>query len=61
MRAAGSKVVGVEVPAADNASTSYPLAAVKDSKNAALAAAFDSYVLSAAGQAVLAKAGFAKP
>lgn len=61
VRAAGSNVVGVIIPAADNASTSYPIATVKASKNAALANAFNTYVRSAAGLSVLTAAGFSAP
>ncbi|RKS80440.1 molybdate transport system substrate-binding protein [Motilibacter peucedani] len=61
VRAAGDSVVGVEVPAAQNASTAYPIATVKSSKNAALAAAFEDFVLSSAGQSVLGTAGFSAP
>jgi molybdate transport system substrate-binding protein len=61
VRAAGDAVVGVEVPAAQNASTAYPIATLKGSRNAALAAQFEDFVLSAAGQAVLARAGFRAP
>jgi molybdate transport system substrate-binding protein len=59
--AAGDKVKAVAIPVAQNASTSYPIAVLKASKNPALAQAFANYVLSPAGQAVLAAAGFAKP
>lgn len=59
--AAGAEVKGVLIPAADNASTAYPIATVKGSRNPATAAAFEALVLSPAGQAVLAAAGFRKP
>jgi molybdate transport system substrate-binding protein len=59
--AAGTKVIGVQVPPADNASTSYPIAVVKDSKEADLGEAFEAYVLSPAGQQVLQAAGFKAP
>lgn len=59
--AAGSKVRGIPIPADDNASTSYPIATVKDSKNMATAKAFAKYVNSPAGEKVLAKDGFEKP
>jgi molybdate transport system substrate-binding protein len=59
--AAGDKVTGIEIPADVNASTTYPIAALKSSKNAALAQAFVDYVLSAEGQKVLTDAGFAAP
>jgi len=61
VRAAGAKVKGIEIPKADNASTAYPIAAVKNSKNAALATAFEDRVLSPSGQDALGKAGFRSP
>jgi molybdate transport system substrate-binding protein len=59
--AAGSKVKGVTIPANDNASTLYPIAAVSNSKEKSIASAFVAYVLSPAGQSVLTAAGFEKP
>jgi len=59
--AAGSKVKGVTVPASDNASTLYPIAAVTSSKEKSIADAFVTYVLSPAGQSVLSAAGFQSP
>jgi molybdate transport system substrate-binding protein len=44
-----------------NASTEYPIAALAKAANPAAAAAFVGYVLSAAGQAVLAADGFEQP
>jgi molybdate transport system substrate-binding protein len=61
VKAAGSTVVGIEIPAAQNTSTSYPIATVSWSKNQALAKAFEDYVLSEAGQDVLKAAGFTSP
>jgi molybdate transport system substrate-binding protein len=61
LRAAGAKVRGIEIPAAQNASTSYPIAALTDAPNRAAAAAFVAYVLSADGARVLTGAGFARP
>ena len=61
VKAAGSKVKGVTIPANQNASTLYPIAAISSSKELAIAQAFVSYVLSPAGQAVLSAAGFEKP
>jgi molybdate transport system substrate-binding protein len=55
------QVDGIEFPEAKLAVNRYPIAALKASKNANLAKAFVDYVLSPAGQAVLTKAGFAKP
>jgi molybdate transport system substrate-binding protein len=59
--AAGSKVKGVSIPANDNASTLYPIATISSSKHKSEAQAFMNYVLSPAGQQVLAAAGFQKP
>jgi molybdate transport system substrate-binding protein len=59
--AAGDKVAGVEIPADVNASTSYPVATLTRSANAATAAAFVDYVLSPAGTSVLTAAGFQQP
>jgi molybdate transport system substrate-binding protein len=61
VQAAGSKVKGIEIPADQNASTSYPVAPLKDAPNKAGAQAFVDYVLSADGEKVLAQAGFAAP
>ena len=59
--AAGTKVKGVAIPADDNASTLYPIATITSSKQKSEAQAFVAYVLSPAGQQVLAAAGFEKP
>jgi molybdate transport system substrate-binding protein len=61
VKAAGAKVVGVEIPANQNVSTSYPIATLNASKNPSLAAAFMAYVLSSDGQSVLSAAGFGTP
>jgi molybdate transport system substrate-binding protein len=55
---AGSKVGGVQIPDADNVVATYPLATVKDAKNASEADQFIAYVLSSAGQAKLKSFGF---
>jgi molybdate transport system substrate-binding protein len=57
--AAGNQVDGIEFAEAQQAVNTYPIATLRDSRNPALAKAFVDYVLSPAGQAVLAKAGFA--
>ncbi|MBO0835452.1 MAG: extracellular solute-binding protein, partial [Actinobacteria bacterium] len=59
--AAGAKVKGITIPASDNASTLYPIAAISNSKNLSIAQQFVAYVLSPAGQQVLTAAGFEKP
>ena len=61
VQAAGAKVKGIEIPADQNASTSYPIAALTKAPNAAGAAAFVDYVLSPDGEKVLEQAGFASP
>jgi molybdate transport system substrate-binding protein len=61
VRAAGSKVKGITIPADVNASTTYPIAALTKARNATTAQSFVSYVLSSAGIAVLTAAGFAQP
>lgn len=61
VRAAGSKVKGVSIPAGVNASTQYPIAALSKAPNAPGAKAFVDYVLSPAGQQTLAADGFEKP
>ncbi|MFL6160673.1 MAG: molybdate ABC transporter substrate-binding protein [Jatrophihabitantaceae bacterium] len=61
VRAAGSKVLGIAIPASVNAATEYPIAALSKAANPAVARAFVDYVLSAAGQSVLSAAGFEKP
>lgn len=61
VRAAGSKVSGVLIPAAVNASTGYSIAVLTASTNRPLAQAFVDYVLSPKGRAVLMGDGFALP
>jgi molybdate transport system substrate-binding protein len=56
--AAGSKVQGVPIPAADNVIATYPIVAVKGTKNSEVANAFIAYVLSASGQSALGTFGF---
>jgi molybdate transport system substrate-binding protein len=56
--AAGKKVQGVQIPAAQNVIATYPIATVKGTTNAAIANAFIAYVLSTKGQAMLATFGF---
>jgi molybdate transport system substrate-binding protein len=59
VKAAGSQVKGVPIPDAQNATTLYPIVALKNAPNSATAKAFVAYVLSSAGQSVLSAAGFA--
>jgi molybdate transport system substrate-binding protein len=61
VKAAGSKVEGIEFPEADKAVNDYPIAACAKAPNAAGAKAFVDYVLSDKGRAVLSGAGFDGP
>jgi molybdate transport system substrate-binding protein len=58
---ANDKVDEVAIPAAQNVIATYPIAVIKTSTNPATAQAFIAYVLSPAGQATLAAAGFLPP
>lgn len=59
--AAGAKATAVAIPDAQNVIARYPIAVVKQTAHADLAAAFVDYVTSAAGQAILSKRGFSAP
>jgi molybdate transport system substrate-binding protein len=59
--AAGDAVEGVEIPAEDNVTATYPIAALIDSGNAEVAQAFVDFVLSDEGQEILASYGFDSP
>jgi molybdate transport system substrate-binding protein len=61
VHAAGPKVHGIPIPAAENVSTTYPIATVTSSRNKAVADAFVAYVLSPTGTAALTGAGFSTP
>ena len=61
VKAAGSKVKGVPIPADVNASTSYPIAPLAKAPNPAAAKAFTDFVLTPEASAVLTTAGFARP
>ncbi|TAM66046.1 MAG: molybdate ABC transporter substrate-binding protein [Microbacteriaceae bacterium] len=61
VKAASSAVAGVKIPDADKAVNKYPIAALKAAPNPTAAAAFVQFVLSPAGQKVLAGYGFAAP
>lgn len=61
VKAAGSKVVGVQIPSGVNASTAYPIAVCSASKNTATAQAWVDFVLSSTGQSTLSSAGFQSP
>ena len=61
VHAAGDKVEGVQFPESADAVNDYPIALLKDTKNAATAKAFIALVRSAEGQRVLTEAGFLQP
>jgi len=61
VKAAGAKVAGVVIPKDQNVTTTYPIAPIASSTNAVTAKAFVDFVLSPAGQTVLAAAGFTSP
>lgn len=61
VKAAGSKVEGVEFPESADAINDYPITLLKDSKNPETAKAFIALVQSAEGQKVLSEAGFLRP
>jgi molybdate transport system substrate-binding protein len=56
--AAGSKVQGIAFPEAQKAINNYLIAPISSSKNLALAAAFETFILGKDGTAVLKRAGF---
>ena len=58
VRAAGSRVSGVQIPAIDNVVADYPIVARKSSSNLAAGEGFISFVTSAQGQSELESFGF---
>ena len=61
MKSAGTKVAGVEIPAGQNVVATYPIAAVKASKNLPAAEAFVDEIVSGTGQQALQARGFLPP
>ena len=61
VKAAGAKVEGVGIPAAQNVVATYPIAAVKASKNLAAAEAFVDEIATGTGRRALQAAGFLPP
>ena len=59
--AAGDTAAGVEIPADINVINNYPMVLTKESPNPAASKAFMDFVVSEAGQAILAKYGFLAP
>jgi len=60
VKAAGAKVTGVEISQQQNVVATYPISAVKETRNASLAESFIQFVVSPDGQAILASYGFEK-
>jgi molybdate transport system substrate-binding protein len=58
-QAAKDKLTLIDIPDAQNVVATYPVAVVKGAKQAALGQMFIAYLLSAAGQAIMQKYGFA--
>jgi molybdate transport system substrate-binding protein len=61
LKAGGSKLTGVPVPASLNETVSYPIVVTRNAPNASAATAFMDYVLSPAGQHMLYLHGFLPP
>jgi molybdate transport system substrate-binding protein len=59
--AAGSKVTGVPIPSSQNVIATYPIAALKASKNLSAAEAFVDEIVSGSGQQALRARGFLPP
>lgn len=59
VKGAGDSVEGITFPESSSVVNTYPIATVKGGKHAELAKDFEDFVLSEAGQKVLAAAGFA--
>jgi molybdate transport system substrate-binding protein len=59
--AAGGAVEGIDIPAEENVTATYPIAALSEAGNAELAAAFVEFVLSGDGQEILESFGFDSP
>jgi molybdate transport system substrate-binding protein len=61
LKSTSGRVTGVDIPEPQQVVARYPIAVVKDSKNAQLAWRFVDYLDSPAGQNILAEFGFSKP
>lgn len=59
--AAGDTVEGIDIPADENVTATYPIAALAETANAEVADAFVAFVLSDDGQDILASFGFGAP
>jgi molybdate transport system substrate-binding protein len=61
VQAAGNKVNGIEIPAAENVTAVYPIVRLSGSRNPSTSDAFVQYVRSTQGQATLRGFGFGPP
>ena len=61
IRAAAATVEGVGLPAAQNVTARYPIAALRDAKHPESARAFIDFVLSEPGKKILGDFGFLSP
>jgi molybdate transport system substrate-binding protein len=61
VRSAGPRVTGVDIPEEHQVVARYPIAVLKDTKNAGLANAFVQHLLSDDGRQLLAEFGFSRP
>lgn len=61
VKAAGSRVQGVDIPDDQNVAASYPVAPIKGGSNPRGGQAFIDFLLAPPGQAILASYGFGKP
>jgi len=61
VKSAGAKVTGVDIPEQHQVLARYPIAVVKETRNARLARAYVDHLLSDDGQKLLAEFGFSKP
>jgi molybdate transport system substrate-binding protein len=59
--AAGDAVEGIDIPADENVTATYPIATLRDAANADVADAFVAFVLSDEGQGILDSYGFDAP
>jgi molybdate transport system substrate-binding protein len=59
--AAGDAAEGIDIPADDNVTATYPIASLSDAGNAEVADAFVEFVLSDEGRTILESYGFAGP
>jgi molybdate transport system substrate-binding protein len=61
VRSATGRVAGVDVPEPQQVVARYPVATLKDSRNARLSALFTEFLIGADGQRILAEFGFTPP